>query len=533
MTRASFLRLALRPAAILFLAALAAAQVPKVGKQYERSDLGFRVRTPAEWDLIPPQPGDPHLLAKFDPPLNKYVQVGPQSGPENRVFVSCFLVQFDRRAPADGSKPKRKALKDVGEWIQKAGGVEFGSTHKLQGSKKELSLPSKVPAYEVQYATEGDEKLQKRVYAVQYALAPDLDVAIVFTAPGVKSKWMKYEPVFEQMARSFSRIETDAPAAALGADAPLRERERAKQQAKVDALGAGWKLYETPNYFVIANHDDKEFMNELCGRLEAIRAVYEIDYPYEKAKELREAGEAAVTGLDEKAKAERKREKEMQKALFGDADPREMSRCSVVRVLTDAGAYHSYGGPANSAGYWNAVAGELVVFDDQASGGRRDTWITLNHEAFHQYIFYLYGNISPHSWYNEGTGDFYSGYEYKNKRFTLKSNQWRNMTAKDSVQRGQHVPLKDFVRFTQAEYYGTNKYGTGGGENYAQGWSFIYFLRTGKKNFPKGWDPAWENILGKYFTVLAMSGDLDQAVTEAFQGIDFDALETAWKASTQ
>jgi hypothetical protein len=31
---------------------------------------------------------------------------------------------------------------------------------------------------------------------------------------------------------------------------------------------------------------------------------------------------------------------------------------------------------------------------------------------------------------------------------------------------------------------------------------------------------------------LATSGDLDQAVTEAFQGIDMTALEEAWKAST-
>ncbi len=531
MTSAVPSRVAAALLALLVTMAMGFAQAPKVGKQYERTDLGFRVKTPAEWDLIPPQPGDPHVLAKFDPQNTKYVQTGPGSG--DRVFLSCWLLKFDRRTVEGAEKPKfqRKALKDVTEWVQKAGEVEDGSAHKPDG-KKDLSLPSKIPAVEYQFMTPGEEKTAKRVYAVQYSLAPDLDVAIVFTGPGSKAKWPKYETVFEAMAKSLSKIETAAAGPALAADATLRDRERAKQQAKLDALGGDWKLYETPNYFVVTPHTDKAFIAELCDRLEAIRAVYEVDYPYEKAKELREAGAAAQTGLTEKEKREKELEKKMAAELFGGADPRELSRCSVVRIFTDHGQYMSYGAPGGSAGYWSATDRELVLYDDQADGGRKDTWIVLNHEAFHQYIFYLYGNISPHSWYNEGTGDFYSGLEYKNKRFSLKANLWRRDTIKAVVQANKHVPLADFVRFTQPEYYGTNKFGALIGNNYAQGWSLIYFLRTGKKNFPKNWDPAWDEILSTYFRVLATSGDLDQAVTEAFQGIDFDALEAAWKAST-
>src|SRR5262249_1569136 len=154
----------------------------------------------------------------------------------------------------------------------------------------------------------------------------------------------------------------------------------------------------------------------------------------------------------------------------------------------------------------------------------------------HQYIYYFYGNISPHSWYNEGTGDFYAGLEYKNKRFTLKKFDWRVSTIKDGIQQDESflkdkelskdpnkrgiVPLKEFVKFTQAEYYdaGSNKYQLDGHRNYAQGWSFIYFLRTGKKANAKGWDPRWDTILETYLHVLGMTGKIDQAVTEAFQG---------------
>jgi len=525
-------RLAATLIALLVTTAVGFAQAPKVGKHYERGDLGFRVKTPADWELIPPQPSDPHVLAKFDPEINKYVQTGP--GPGDRIFLSCWLVKFDRRKVEGEEKAKfqRKPLKDVTEWVLKAGEVEDGSAHKLvEGSGVAFKTAGKVPATEYQFATPGeDDRTKKRVYAVQYSLAPDLDVAIVFTGPGGKSKWSKYEIVFEAMAKSFSKIELAAAGAALGADAPLRERERAKQQAKVDALGAPWRLYETPNYFVLTPHTDREFVKELCDRVEAIRTQFEIDYPYEKAKELREAGAAAQTGTSDADKRKKEMERKMKEELFG-ADPREASRCSVVRVFSDRGAYLGYGAPPQSAGYWSPMDGELVMYDDQGGGGRRETWDTLNHEAFHQYIFYLYGNVSPHSWYNEGTGDFYGALEYKNKRFTLKANQGRRDEIKAAVQQEKHVPLVDFLRMNQAEYYGTNKWDASGLQNYAQGWSFIYFLRTGAKNFPKNWEPAWEGILEKYFRVLAMSGDLNQAVTEAFQGIDMDKLEKAWVAS--
>ncbi len=516
--------------AILLAAPASLAQAPKVGQSYERAELGFKIKTPADWDLIPPQPGDPHLLAKFDPPIVKYVITG--SGPGDRVFLQFFLLKFDRRKvegdEKSGARRGPKPLKNVQEWIQKGGEVENGGTLKADG-EKEFSV-RKIPAVEYQFTTPGDEKTSQRVYAAQFQLSPDLDIAMVGTGPGSRSKWSKYENVYQQMAKSFMAVEVAAGPEKLGADAPIRDRERVRLQGIVDALGKGWQMYETPNYFVVSPHTDKAFIDELCGRLEAIRAIYEVDYPADKAKELREAGEAARTGdEDPRKKAEREAEKRAMKAIFGDADPRELSRCSVVRVFNDQGQYHSYGGPPGSAGYWSAAARELVIYDDQAGGGRNDTWIVLNHEAFHQYIFYLYGNISPHSWYNEGTGDFYSGYEYKMRRFTLKTNLWRRDTIKEAVRKNEHIPLKDFVRLTQAEYYGQNKWNVGGGQNYAQGWSLIYFLRTGKKSNAKGWNDAWDGILDNYFRVLALSGDLDQAVTEAFLGIDFDELEAAWK----
>jgi len=166
---------------------------------------------------------------------------------------------------------------------------------------------------------------------------------------------------------------------------------------------------------------------------------------------------------------------------------------------------------------------------------RRNTWATLNHEAFHQYIFYLYGNIAPHSWYNEGTGDFYSGYKYNtNKTFSLEKFDWRVGLIKQSVNNGKFVPLTEFIRMSQRDYYSENaKYKTDPYIHYAQGWSLIYFLRTGKKANARGWNPAWDTILDDYFRHLATTGDLDKAVEMTFRDVDLQELQDAWLAYTK
>jgi len=85
------------------------------------------------------------------------------------------------------------------------------------------------------------------------------------------------------------------------------------------------------------------------------------------------------------------------------------------------------------------------------------------------------------------------------------------------------------VRWTQSQYYGSNQYDIPGYRVYAQGWSLIWFLRTGAKNKARGWNPAWNSILDTYLQTLAETGDLDKAVDKAFEGVDWQALEDSWK----
>jgi hypothetical protein len=516
--------------ALPLAAAPASAQAPKPGKYYEDSaNLGFKVKVPDGYSFIPPEPDDPNLIGKYSAGHQKGVLIPPNKYWE----YTAWLVAFDRRpvdpkaaAARTGPKFMASKAKDVADWVEKRTGAP--------GWKLESEKPttiSKVEAVEYQFTNQLDG-VDVALYAMLYKLQPDLDLAIVFNGPGEK-KWSKFENVYRQMARSFQPIAVERPAVAeTGGPASLRDRKRAALQREL-AGQPGWNLYETPNYFLVSNNTDKQFLEELMERLDAIRLVYEETYPASKAQELRQLAKEAAA-----AKASQDPEPVPAdgepRTVAEAADPMERSRCSVVRVCASAQQYHSYGGPEGSAGFFNSNTEELVIFDDKAVGGRAQTWKTMNHEAFHQYIFNFFGNLAPHSWYNEGTGDFYSGYEYKNKRFTLKPFDWRERLIQGNIRQDKPddptkkrtiVPLQKLVRMTKQQYYEQKTIG----DNYAQGWSLIWFLRTGSKN-ARCWNPAWDSILDTYLRALVQTGDLDKAVDEAFAGVDWDQMESCWKS---
>jgi hypothetical protein len=165
---------------------------------------------------------------------------------------------------------------------------------------------------------------------------------------------------------------------------------------------------------------------------------------------------------------------------------------SIVRVCKDREQYMGYGAPGGSAGYWDSHSEELVFYEGQP---KKDSLRVLYHEAFHQYIFYSVGDFAPHSWFNEGHGDFFAGHNYEGGKFVLDAFSWRITDAKSWKHNPNRPRLKDWVTWTQSEYYGNNKLGISGLENYAAGWSLVYFLRTTKK-------PEYQGVLERYFKTL-------------------------------
>jgi hypothetical protein len=553
LSRALFFPL-LAAAALLLNAQTASAQTPKAGK-YEFQDdvdLGFKIKSPKDWDYIPPQPDENQLVGKFTPRLNKHYTL---SGGDY-LFLDAFLVKFDRR------ESDSKRAYDYDEALDKYADRCFNGVSSVRRSETKDLKVDKVPSKEVLYTARTRGGSDVHVYAMQYFFSEDLVVAYLFVGPADKKKWRKWESVYKTLGKSMRRLEIkeiDVGETKEG-DSAYRSSKRAALIKDMRAK-PGWQLVETENYFIVTSSDDRGFLRELEMRLEAIRKVYGETYPVADAQRFRaraakRLAEAAKARAEEEGEEEgEERDAEVGRSKTSGPSPMELSRCSVVRVCSSRGEYGEYGGPPGSAGYWNFRDEELVLYDDQGGGGRRNTWAVLNHEAFHQYIFYFYGNLAPHSWYNEGTGDVFSGYQLKGGRFTLKPFDWRVQTIREAIKLEKYVPLKDLVNFTQGEYYGQNDYNVGGGQNYAQGWSLVYFLRTGKKK-AQGWNEDWDSILDDYLIALneewleirieegiaedapfwevqeAQGAAREKAVERAFAGVDWEEMTASWERYT-
>lgn len=533
--------LALLAALWLGLARPASAQEVKPGRDWfeDTVDLGFRVKSPEGWSFVPSQPGETGSLGRFvSPPGQK--MINPKSGLSWEYTM--YLMLFDRRAKPDDGKPKfGKAPADVSEWID----ARLGQVSMRKVSEE----PGRVGKFEtVEYLFEGslDNDYPVSVFVMSFELRPDVEVALGFNGPGGR-KFTSFERAARKLCGTLDLIELDLRAAPGALSNSLRDQKRAELQTEV-AKNPGWTLHETPNYFVVSSNPDRAFMKELLERLEAIRKVYEETYPPSLAQELRssalakkrEAGAAGSPKEDEGAgepeaegqEPDAESAPEEGRTVSSRADPMERSRTSVVRVCKDDSEYRSYGGDEGTAGYWSPMQEELVVYDAKATGGRGNTWATLNHEAFHQYIFYFFGKLTPHYWYNEGTGDYYSGYAYKNGKFAVKPFDWRERLIQGMIRQGPggkegYVPLEQFVRYDRSKYYDQESVGN----NYAQGWALVWFLRTGKKQ-ARCWNDAWDPILATYLRVLVETDDLDAAVDAAYAGVDWQEFESCWKEYT-
>ena len=174
----------------------------------------------------------------------------------------------------------------------------------------------------------------------------------------------------------------------------------------------------------------------------------------------------------------------------------------------------------------------------------------MYHEAFHQYIHYAVGDLAPHSWFNEGHGDYFAGMSVGAAGATPGPFEWRVDFLKQHIREKKDlIPLKSLVRLPQSEYY------TNGLLKYSEGWAFIYFMRNVTKN------KRWQDIPDIYFKYLSENiaafrkgkgedkegGEsvpgipgikivqfedqkkvdeiLSEAVDKAFEGVDFDKLD--------
>ena len=311
--------------------------------------------------------------------------------------------------------------------------------------------------------------------------------------------------------------------------ASRKDPNKLKGEEKREALKAsiagtpGWYSIDSEHYVFLSNSSNKAFLQSIAKDLELVR----------------------------------------EKVYVKQFQPRNEERpISPVRVLDTESEYYKYGGPRGSAGYFNPRSGELVLFtkfeDVTKSNSMAYCRSVMFHEAFHQYIHFAVGDVSPHSWFNEGHGDYFAGIEVKGTNIKFAPFDWRVDFLKRHIsQKKDLIPLRTLIRLPQREYY------TNGGLKYSQGWAFIYYLRNVTK------DDRLEKCLDVYFNYLAdnieafrakkkekdgagtsaepvpgipgieiidfedskkVAEILSEAVDKAFAGIDLEALDKDFRA---
>ncbi len=287
-------------------------------------------------------------------------------------------------------------------------------------------------------------------------------------------------------------------------DAQYRIRVRA-------GLRGNWKHEDTENYIVVYNTKDQPLVSRIARDLESMRTTFLEFFP-------------------------------------PDA---EMTSVSTVRLCADRREYLDFGGQDWTEGYWSADTQELVLYDStQREKAKRtdnsDTFRVLYHEAFHQFIHHSAGRLAPHSWFDEGFGDYFGGAIVKGgKLFNVGLNSWREPTISKALENKDFTPWREIIWYERDDFYGKRT-----GHAYAQAWSMVYFLN---ESSVVRRHTTWSEILPRYFAelkdawanelgVLRGDGNLEddflfreaqkrargRAVQAGFDGVQLEELEAAW-----
>jgi hypothetical protein len=455
--------------------------------QYKDAKHGYSFKPPKDYVAVALSPNDHITLAKYQDPQMDYGGEQGYQGYNRQFKISYWPIGRDVLAedgedeedegedggeeggegeddapPATGkTKPKPKgdeapAEDELDRFIRTLIDLRFGYCDVTK--EKEVTVAGGRGREMILSSSQNPLKI--------YLLTLDQpDGRWVFEGSAIAQRFDKAVGDFGKAARSFARIEKKDQASHEAALSQLSEQDRFLQK-QIDKLPPGWSHLRTKRYLFLYDAD-KTFVKQMSEQIEGMRNEYERLYPPDKPIEA----------------------------------------VSIVRVCKNVDEYRGYGGPPGSGGYWNYRDRELVFFDQSP---RSETLCVLNHEAFHQFIYYFYGQLSPHSWYNEGHGDYFSGAKLtKSYRITEYGKAPGGFDRSDFVKEmvrlarqgkrvseGAAASLKDLTHFSHAEYYDQ-----GGSVRpvawYPQGWALVHMLREAK-----GLEPKWQKILPDYLVCL-------------------------------
>lgn len=502
----------------------------ELDKEQKIKQWGYQIRTIKGWNSMSIDAEERFAVNRWKLNLDEFKQRGDYEAVQTGELCELRIVRIQPKvetpsggAPAEASSEKESSFssqirkrtnpKSVEEWIE--GQWEDASKRWVRTPLKKSEMPGELIEFGHGAGT----------ITIGYFRNLGVEWAVVYEACEVNYK-KTWRDTYLQSIASFKVTENVDPdvAAAARKDPNKLKGEEKREALKASIAGTpGWYSIDTKYYVILSNSKNRTFVEGLAKELEVVREkVYTKLFPARNTEQP----------------------------------------LSPVRILDTESEYYQYGGPGGSAGYFSSQSGELVLFTKFEDTTKKNSLAycrsVMFHEGFHQYIHFAVGDVSPHSWFNEGHGDYFAGITVQGS--TIKTNpfDWRVDYLKNYLRGGRDlIPCRTLVRMPQREYY------TNAGLKYSQGWALIYFLRNVSK------DKTHKTVLDTYFTYLAdniqafrakkdeKKGDpgnpepvpgipgirvidfedaekvekiLSEAVDKAFANIDFEALDKDLRA---
>ncbi|MEO0478981.1 MAG: hypothetical protein AAF196_05825 [Planctomycetota bacterium] len=208
---------------------------------------------------------------------------------------------------------------------------------------------------------------------------------------------------------------------------------------------------------------------------------------------------------------------------------------SIIRVCSNYEEFGSYGNtPRGVVGWFSPGTKELVVFFDRdklfGSDPRETTLGVVFHEAWHQYSDQWWPNSELHRWFDEGLAEFFNGQRLVRAGRTR--NTWRFIPLEGRLRAVKRMMNTDTLVDTETivHWPRSSFYGGAAADHYAQAYVMVDFLMRGKERLGRKFDSSFEDIIATYGEECLKGTDPAEAMTIAFEGVDMDVYDEAWKA---
>lgn len=197
---------------------------------------------------------------------------------------------------------------------------------------------------------------------------------------------------------------------------------------------------------------------------------------------------------------------------------KEIQEVSVITIPATREEYQNYVGNGMewSGGIWSPSRRELVLstMNSEAKSSANKDWIldVLNHEAFHQYLFYALEKVRAPMWFNEGHAELFAHSSFSVGRIKLEEDK-RGLAKLSSMIKSGRIDFKSHIYANHEAYYADKDL------NYPLGWALCYYLRMAAPLYK---NRNYDQIIPKTIQALREGKSPDEATKLGFYNVDFD-----------